>query len=183
MRYAKQLLMPIMLLLSPWGFAADEKLSEHPGFVDFSSLSTITGMEPKVEVNLSPGILSFFKRLERRKDRDTANYVSKLQSINVNYFDSKQSDFDRIAESMTTISDQLDDDDWQHVLRIRSDGDHVDIHFKLSEDGSMLYGSTVMSAEPGKTVFANFIGDIRTDEVSMLDIVAMMGKGLSRRHD
>ena len=75
---------------------------------------------------------------------------------------------DEIAESMTVIAAEMDADGWERVIRVRDGEDHVDVYFRLSEDAEIIYGITIMVAEPGDTVLVNIVGEISIDDISAL---------------
>ena len=54
------------------------------------------------------------------------------------------------------------------MVRVREDGNHVVIYFRLAEDADVIYGIAIMVAEPGETVLVNIVGNISTDDISAL---------------
>ena len=54
------------------------------------------------------------------------------------------------------------------MVRVREDGNPVDIYFRLAEDAGVIYGIAIMVAEPGETVLVNIVGNISTDDISAL---------------
>jgi len=64
----------------PLVFAADSSLDDHPGFVDFSSLTAVISVEPTVEISLKAPLLRMVTNLIRAEDDQAAGFVSKLMS-------------------------------------------------------------------------------------------------------
>lgn len=158
----------ILLCAIPLVMAAENDVEGHPGFVDFSVLRSIANVEPNVEISLKAPLLNMITNLIRNEDPESANFISKLLRVTVNVFESNAINVDEIADTMTTIAEDLDDQGWERVVRVREDGEHVDVYFRLSEDAMMIHGIAIMVAEPGETVLVNIVGDISTDDLSAL---------------
>ncbi len=150
----------------PISMAADSDIQDHPGYVDFSTLRSITSAEPSVEISLKAPLLNMVTNLIRNEDEEAADFISKLMRVTVNVFESENIDVDEISASMSNIADDLDNQGWERVVRIREDSDHVDIYFRLSEDSEVIHGIALMVAEPGETVLVNIVGDISADDIS-----------------
>lgn len=169
MKTLKQWLLPLILItVVPAGLAAEDDIRDHPGYVDFTSLTAIANTEPTVEVSLKAPLLNLITNLIRNTDDDAAEFISKLRRVTVNVFKTDTIDVDEIAESMTVIAAELDADGWERVIRVRDGEDHVDVYFRLSEDAEIIYGITIMVAEPGDTVLVNIVGEISVDDISAL---------------
>lgn len=169
MKTLKQGLLPlIFIIVVPAVLAAEDDIRDHPGYVDFTSLTAIADAQPTVEISLKSPLLNLITNLMRNTDDDAAEFISKLRRVTVNVFETDTIDVDEIAESMTVIADELDADGWERVIRVRDGEDHVDVYFKLSEDAEIIYGITIMVAEPGDTVLVNIAGEISIDDISAL---------------
>ena len=152
----------------PLVFAADNSLDDHPGFVDFSSLTAVTNVEPTVEISLKAPLLRMVTNLIRAEDDQAAEFVSKLMRVTVNVYESNAIDVGEIADSMSVIAENLDDQGWDRVVRVREDDDHVDIYMRMSDDAEIIHGIAIMVAEPGDTVMVNIVGEISGDDISAL---------------
>ena len=169
MNMLKQLMLsPALLSVMSGVLAADNDALDHPGYVDFSALTAIADAEPNVEISLKAPLLNMVTNLIRAEDEEAANFISKLLRVTVNVFESAAIDVDEIAQSMDDISRDLDEQGWERVVRVREDGDHVDIYFRLADDADVIYGIAIMVAEPGDTVLVNIVGDISTEDISAL---------------
>ena len=152
----------------PLALAADNSIEEHPGFVDFSSLTAITNVEPTVEISLKAPLLRMVTNLIRAEDEQAADFVSKLMRVTVNVFESDAIDVSEIAQSMSTIAEDLDEQGWERVVRVRENPEHVDIYMRVSDDAELIHGIAIMVAEPGDTVMVNIVGEISGDDLSAL---------------
>ncbi len=169
MKLFKQFLVCVTIVVAiPWAMAADNGLQGHPGFVDFSSLTSRATAEPTVEISLKAPLLAMITNLIRAEDEMAADFVSKLLNVTVNVFESSAIDVDNIAESMSEIADNLDDQGWDRVVRVRDDEEHVDIYVRMSNDAELIHGIAVMVASDDETVMINLVGDISGNDVAAL---------------
>ena len=169
MKMFKRVLAPLFCLgLIPVVMAADNAVENHPGFVDFSRLTEIAATEPSVEISLKAPLLNMITNLIRNEDEEAADFISKLLRVTVNVFESDNIDVDQIAATMSAMAEDLDAVGWERVVRVREEGSHVDIYFRLADDAEIIYGIAIMVAEPGETVLVNIVGDISTDDISAL---------------
>lgn len=169
MKSFKQFLICIIAVITiPWAMAADNSLQGHPGFVDFSTLTSRATGEPTVEISLKAPLLAMMTNLIRAEDEMAADFVSKLLNVTVNVFESSSIDVDNIAESMSEIAGNLDDQGWDRVVRVREDEEHVDIYVRLSSDAEMIHGIAVMVASDDETVMINIVGDISGNDIAAL---------------
>ncbi len=169
MKLIKQMVVGVvaLMLVTP-AWAADNSLRDHPGYVDFSSLTSQASSEPTVEISLRAPILAMMTNLIRNEDEMAADFVSKLLRVSVNVFESDAVDVSEIADSMSEIAESLDDQGWERVVRVRENGEHVDIYMRLSNDGELIHGITIMVAEPGDTVMVNIVGEISGNDIAAL---------------
>ena len=157
-----------ILILSQSAYAANESVQDHPGYVDFTTLSSIAGIEPSVEISLRGPMLNMITNLLKSQDKETASFISKLLRVSVLVFDSDQIDMNSITDTMSDISSDLDRQDWERVVRVREDESHVDIYFRLSSDSEVIYGIAIMVVEENETVLVNIVGDIMVEDLSAL---------------
>ncbi|MBL4820335.1 MAG: DUF4252 domain-containing protein [Gammaproteobacteria bacterium] len=156
------------LLLSVTVVAQGQEIIDHPGYVDFSSLSAIAGGEPNVEISLKEPLLKLITNILKNNDEQAADFISTLLRVNVRVFDSSMLDSNRVAETMSNIAEDLDAQSWERVVRVRDEEQHVDVYFRLSDDGDLIYGIAIMVAEPGETVMINIVGEISPDDISAI---------------
>ena len=152
--------------MASFAMAADSDIQNHPGFVDFSTLTAIASAEPSVEISLKAPLLNMVTNLIRNEDEEAADFISKLLRVTVNVFESSSIDVDEISDSMSDIANDLDEQGSERVVRVREDSDHVDIYFRLSQDAELIHGIAIMVAEPGETVLVNIVGDISANDIT-----------------
>ncbi len=162
------LLLAFGFLIAQSAMAANDSVQDHPGYVDFSILQFLSGQPAKVEVNLKSPLLAMMAQLIRTEDTETAAVVSQLQRVTVQVFPTEEHDINQIADAMALTAEELDNKGWERVVRVRDNGDHVDVYFKLSDDAMLIHGITIMAAASQETVFVNIVGDISADDVVAL---------------
>jgi hypothetical protein len=140
--------------------AADSDLENHPGYVDFSTLTAIAATEPTVEFSLKAPLIILITILISNQDNEAADFISKLIRVTVNVFESDDIDVDEIASPMSAMAEDLDSAGWDRVVRVREDENHVDIYFRLVSNADVIYGIVIMVAEPREKVLVNIVGDI-----------------------
>ena len=156
-----------LLMLQP-AIAQDENILNHPGYVDFSTLSAIAGEEPNVEISLKAPLLNLITNILKNNDEQAADFISTLLRVNVMVFESSTVDVDRMAETMSEIANDLDAQNWERVVRVRNNNEHVDVYFRLSDNADVIYGIAIMVAENDETVMINIVGDISPDDISAI---------------
>ena len=157
----------LALLLATSSLWAQD-VEEHPGYVDFSSLTALTSGEPTVEISLKAPLLSMVTNLIRSEDEEAADFISKLMRVTVNVFDSDNANVDAIAESMESISSDLDQQGWERVVRVRESDDHVDIFVRMSPNADIIHGLAIMVVGRQETVLVNIVGDISGNDLAAL---------------
>ena len=157
-----------LLLAASSLWAADSRVENHPGYVDFSSLTALTNGEPTVEIILKAPLLNMVTNLIRSEDEEAADFISRLLHVTVNVFDGDDNNAEEIADSMQEISADLDDQGWERVVRVRESGEHVDIYVRMSDDADIIHGLAVMVAGRSETVLVNIVGDISGNDLAAL---------------
>lgn len=158
-----------LLVLAQVTYAADDdNIQNHPGYVDLTNLSGLSGVEANVEVSLKTPLLDLITNLISAEDEEVAQFISKLMQVTVSIYESDNIDIDEVIDSMVIIADELDTEGWDRMMRIREGSEHVDVYFRISESAEFIHGIAIMVAEPGKTVLVNIVGDINANDITAL---------------
>ncbi len=166
MKSTQQFLPALALTLyGAFASAADD----HPGFVDFSALRGLADAEPVVEVTLREPLLRLITETIPEEDTEAANFVSRLLNVRLQVYEELEGDVRQVAESMEAIAANLEDEAWERVVRVRDDGDHVDIFLRFSSDEEVIYGIALMVvSDDGEVVLGNIAGNISADDIAAL---------------
>lgn len=136
-------------------------LEESPGYVDFGELAAEYG-EPRVMIDVGSSLLRLIGAMDH-EDPVAAATLRNMESVRVHVYDTHGKP-DPAAERMETMSSKLTSDAWERVVRVREDGERVDIFVK--HDSDRIHGVTVMAVDEEEAVFINVLGDIDPSELS-----------------
>jgi len=160
----RHLLYSALLFIVLAGAAKAEDLSEKPGYVAFTDLSSDYG-EPRVLINLNKTMLGFVSKLNVA-DTETTELISKLEGVRVHIYDiegNEQPALDLIA----SVSKDIQSKNWMPIVSINEENEKVRIFVKMTEDS--MDGLMVMlvdSSDEGEAVFINIIGEIDPDQIN-----------------
>jgi len=152
-----------MMLLALPSWAQDIKLP-----ADVQKLSAKA--KETVEVNMEGPMLRWaakFLNAEDSEERQAAKLVANLKGIYVRSFEfSKEGEYS--AADVESLRAQVRTPGWNKVVGVRSetDGDNVDVFFKLEED--KMAGIVIISAEPKELTFVSIVGPIDVDQLADL---------------
>ena len=75
---------------------------------------------------------------------------------------------DAVIDTMAAVAEDLDAQQWQRIVRVREEQEHVDVYFRMSDDASLIHGITVMVSDSAESVLINIVGDISPDDINAL---------------
>jgi hypothetical protein len=153
----------MLLALPLWARAQDIKIP-----ADVQKLSAKA--KETVEVNMEGPMLrwaSRFLNAEDPEEKQAAKVVANLKGIYVRSFEfSKEGEYS--AADVESLRSQMHEPGWTKVVGVRSetDGDNVDVFFKLEED--KMAGLVIISAEPKELTFVSIVGPIDVNQLADL---------------
>jgi hypothetical protein len=156
--------------------AADDKaagnkeaaLRAQPGYVDFSMLDKL-GEEAKVEVNLRDPMLGLVGKFISEEDPELRDLISNLKLVRVRVYRITPETIERLFAVGSETATRLDKEGWERIVRVRDEGEHVDVYFKPSSNAEWIDGVLVIAlGDDDEAAFVNIVGTIRPEDVSRI---------------
>ena len=172
--FKRLFLIPCLLLFAGSAFSqgipVPEDLQAHPGYIEFSSISTQIDEEPNIEIFLKGPLLRLVAEASSIEDPDLARMLHKLEAIRVLAYDMDEvssSSEDQLLNIGRALSQEMTGANWEPVARIREDDERVYIYFKTLNDS--IQGLTVVAIDSrDEAVFVNIVGEINPEEVGRI---------------
>ena len=175
---------PVVLLaifaLGLWAAPADaaRRLSESelralPGYVDFGDVWRYSDGDEEVEVELTQPLLGVVAPFLRGEDPELADLILDLHLVRVNAFSFSRSDEEAVLGLMRNAADDLRGDNWDNIVKVRSDDENVNVFVHIEGDGSdpeetFLSGLAVLVVEDGEAAFVNVVGRFRMEDIARI---------------
>ena len=157
-----------LLSLYPIRLEAQSNHGEPSGFVDFSEFEERFGTEASLEVDIRGQMLQLVAESSREEDPELAELLDRLEAIQVRGFPMLRSQFRRMESHSRDLAEQLEDDGWNTVVKLRDYGQYVDVYAKENDryiEGLMMM---VVDTELGETVLINIVGTMQAEELGRI---------------
>lgn len=142
--------------------------SEPSGYVDFSDFDDRFGTEASLEVDIRGQMLQLVAEASREEDPELADLLDRLEAIQVRGFPMLRSQYRRMESHSRGIAEQLENEGWNTVVKLRDYGQYVDVYAKENDryiEGLMMM---VVDTELGETVLINIVGAIQAEELGRI---------------
>ena len=148
-------------------------LLNHPGYARFDLIPEQIGEEPNVEVFLKGPLLRLAAEASRFEDPALADMLYKLKAVRVFAYDLEDSANPEVLaadfiQTSQAIADQLGQDTWEQVARIRDEGERIYFYLKTVEERIEGLVVMVMDDREDEAVFVNIVGEIDPSDIGRI---------------
>lgn len=137
------------------------------GQIDFADLSSHYG-EPKVEVNLSAGLMKMIGRFADEDDAEIGHILSNLESIKVRVYN-LNGKLEKANSTVDQVSSQLRGDNWETLVTVNDNEENQKVRVFSKSTDQVIDGVVVMVVSPekegGEAVFINIVGEIDPEKI------------------
>ena len=156
------------LLLLSWlaPVQGDERLEDHPGYVDFEAIEG-SGVEANVAIYLRHPLLRLAAEATRHDEPELAEMLADLKLIQLQAFENANSGLSLLQEQVALITERAERDGWEQTVRVREEGEQVYVYLRMA--GENVVGLLVIAFESaGEIVFVNIVGKIDPARIGRL---------------
>jgi Domain of unknown function (DUF4252) len=152
---------------------SESELRALPGFVDFGDVWKFSDGDEEVEVELSQPLLGVVAPFLRGEDPELADLILDLHLVKVNAFSFDSDDEKSVVTMMRDSADELRDDGWDNVVKVRGEDENVNVFVRIEGDGSdddtFLSGLAVLYVgDDNEAAFVNVVGHFRMQDIARL---------------
>lgn len=140
------------------------------GQVEFDDLSSHYG-EPKVEINLSSGLMNMVASFAKHEDPEIGEILAGLEFIKIRVYN-LNGEVEQANLMIDSVSQKLRADSWEALVTVNDyeENEQVRIFSKTTND--VIDGVVVMVVSPekdgGEGVFINIVGEIDPNKIAKL---------------
>lgn len=138
--------------------------------LDLSRFDATFSAEPTVEMDLRGTLLNTLRRSMTSEDPDMARVMSGLRAMQMRIYELNNRDSRRAFDQVTALGRTLRADGWESFMRVRDDGDYVDMLTRPEGDAIGGFVMLVVSPDADETqvVLLNFIGRIDPEQAARI---------------
>jgi hypothetical protein len=144
-----------------------ERVSAHPGFVNFDTVSGWFAQEPKLLVNVQGSLLRMVVSATRQEDPELASMLSRLQAVQVRGY-SLGTGRPGVERNISDFARQLESRGWEAVVRVREPDQRVDMFIQTRNDNIMGLMVMVVEHDSDEAIFVNIVGEVDPDQIGRI---------------
>ena len=148
---------------------AQTELDHDPGYVDFDKMDErLFFAKPDVQVNIRGQLLKLVAEASREDDPEFADLLLRLRAIQVRSFPMRSSQIRSMEMHSRGIGEELEEDGWDTVVRLRDHGQYVDVYAIEDEEFILGLMMMVVDKEVNETILINIVGNMAADELGRI---------------
>lgn len=148
---------------------AQSELAMDPGYIDFDEMDErLFFAKPEVQVDIKGQMLKLVAEAAREDDPEFAELIQRLRAIQIRSFPMRPSQIRGMELHSKAIGDDLEEAGWDTVVRLRDNGQHVDVYAIENEDFILGLMMMVVDAEVNETIIINIVGDMAAGELGRI---------------
>ena len=140
------------------------------GQINFADLSSFYG-EPKVEINLSAGLMKMVGSFARSEDPEVAEILSNLEFIKVRVYN-LNGKVKKASTTLDSVSKELRAKNWETLVTVNDNENNQKVRIFSKSTNNVIDGIVVMVVSPekeaGEAVFINIVGQINPDKIAKI---------------
>jgi hypothetical protein len=114
-------------------------------------------------------MLQLVSKFVEIEDQEMSDIMKKLRLVRVQVFDVDRAAAEKFSEAAAETTKKLDSKGWERVVRVRDDGENVDVYIKPSADFEWIAGVLVMVvSDDDEAIFVNIVGEIKPSDLQLL---------------
>ncbi len=138
--------------------------------LDLARFDRLLSSEPTVEMDLRGALLGALRRSVGREDPEMATLLAGLRGMQMRVYELNASDGRRAMDGVTTLGRSLRAEGWESFLRVRDDGDYVDMLTRPDGAEGALGGFVMLVVSPEENdtsvVLLNFVGRVDPEQAA-----------------
>lgn len=140
------------------------------GQIDFTDLSSHYG-EPKVEINLSAGLMKMVGSFAKSDDPEVAEILSNLEFIKVRVYN-LNGEVEKANTTIDSVSSTLKSEQWETLVTVNDNEENQKVRIFSKTTNDVIDGVVVMVVSPqkeaGEAVFINIVGEIDPNKIAKI---------------
>jgi len=150
---------------------SESELREQPGYVDFEDVWDWSDGDEEVEIHLTQPLLGVVGSFVRSEDPELAELIRGLHLVRVNQFTFRRRDEDAVRDFVDETGNNLRDEAWDNIVKVRERDERVNVFVKLDGDGedpaeTFLSGLCILVVDGDEAAFVNVVGRFRLEDVA-----------------
>ena len=147
--------------------AQQQDYSKETGYLDFGNLEELESGNRVVDVFLEGNLLRLVGKLTEKEDPELAELITGLKLIKAKVLEVTSQNENKLTERFKTIEGQLKKKNWSMLVRVRDEGEFVNVYLK-SSGVDKIDGLVVTSIDGDGAAFVNIVGNINLEAISKL---------------